>query len=70
MRVEIAADFTDWKPVELMHVRGDRWRLDFLLTQGVYRINVRIDGQAWIVPRGITVQDDEFGGHIGLLVVQ
>jgi len=69
-RVEIAADFTDWQPVALAHVDGNRWHLNIVLTPGVYRLNVRLDGGKWIVPRGLTVQDDEFGGRIGLLVVQ
>jgi hypothetical protein len=69
-RVEIAADFTDWQPVRLTHVEGNRWYLNIVLAPGVYRLNVRLDSGEWIVPRGLTVQDDEFGGRIGLLVVQ
>lgn len=69
-RVEIAADFTDWQPVRLTHVEGNRWHLNIVLAPGVYRLNVRLDSGEWIVPQGLTVQDDEFGGRIGLLVVQ
>jgi hypothetical protein len=69
-RVEIAADFTDWQAVALTRAGGNRWRLNVMLAPGVYRLNVRLDGGAWTVPRGLTVQDDEFGGRVGLVVIQ
>jgi hypothetical protein len=68
--VEIAGDFTDWQPVVLTHVGGNRWRLQVVLAPGVYRLNVRLDRGAWSVPRGLTAQDDEFGGRVGLVIVQ
>jgi len=68
--VEIAADFTDWQPVLLHAGRGGEWRLDLALAPGVYRLNVRVDGGPWIVPRGATPQEDEFGMLVGLVIVR
>jgi len=69
-RLEIAGDFTDWTPVTLERGPGDVWRLTLALPPGVYRLNVRVDGGAWIVPRGATPQEDEFGSRVGLIVVR
>ena len=69
-RVEIAGDFTDWQPLVLRRADGRAWELPVLLAPGVYRLNVRIDGGAWQVPRGATPQRDEFGGFVGLVVVR
>jgi len=68
--VELAADFTDWQPVQLQPAGRDTWRLDLTLAPGVYRLNVRIDGGPWSVPRGATPQADEFGSVVGLVVVR
>lgn len=68
--VELAADFTDWQPVRLRPAGRDTWRLDLPLPPGVYRLNVRIDGGPWSVPRGATPQTDEFGSVVGLVVVR
>lgn len=68
--VELAADFTDWQPVLLQPTGRDTWRLDLALAPGVYRLNVRIDGGPWSVPRGATPQADEFGSVVGLVVVR
>jgi hypothetical protein len=69
-RVEIAADFTDWQPVAFTMVRRSVWELPVALPPGVYRLNVRIDGGRWQVPRGARPQRDEFGGLVGLVVVR
>jgi hypothetical protein len=69
-RVELAGDFTDWQPVALERTRGPAWELSVELAPGVYRLNVRIDGGAWQVPRGATPQQDEFGGVVGLIIVR
>jgi hypothetical protein len=68
--VELAADFTDWQPVRLQPAGRDTWRLDLALAPGVYRLNIRIDGGPWTVPRGATAQVDEFGSVVGLVVVR
>ena len=67
--VEIAGDFSDWQPIALAR-RGDRWVFAVTLAPGVHRLNVRLDGGPWLVPRGATPQTDEFGGMVGLIVVR
>jgi hypothetical protein len=69
-RVEIAADFTDWQAVPLSAGDNAEWRLDLALAPGVYRLNVRVDGGPWVVPRGATPQQDEFGTLVGLIIVR
>ena len=66
--VEVRGDFTDWEPVELARVR-DTWRLDTPLPRGVRRLNVRVDGGAWSVPAGATLERDDFGSTVATLVV-
>lgn len=68
-RVELAGDFTDWLPREMERVDEATWALSLRLGSGIHRLNVRVDGGPWIVPRGITSLNDEFGGRVGLLVV-
>ena len=69
-RVEIMADFTNWEPVALRAEGDGRWVLTTLVPAGVHRVNVRIDGGAWTVPPGLTAVADEFGGAVGLLIVE
>jgi hypothetical protein len=74
-RVEIMGDFTDWEPVVLApsdssRARGGRWTLTWEMSRGVPRVNVRIDGGPWLVPAGTTPAPDDFGGKVGLFVVE
>lgn len=66
--VEIAGDFTDWRPVALVQ-EGGRWRARLPIARGVHRFNLRIDGGAWRVPPGVGHATDEFGGEAGLLAI-
>ena len=66
--IEVKGDFTDWEPVELARVR-DVFRLDTPLPSGVRRFNVRVDGGAWVVPAGATLEHDDFGATVATLVV-
>ena len=69
-RVEMMADFTDWLPVPLEATADDQWRLVLAVAPGVHRVNLRVDGGDWLAPPGLTAVRDEFGGAVGLLVVQ
>jgi hypothetical protein len=69
-QVELAADFTDWQARELVEVRAGVWELTVPLDSGIYRLNVRIDGGAWIVPLGLRTRRDDFGGAVGILVIR
>jgi hypothetical protein len=68
--VELMADFTDWTPVPFAERADGVWELALFISPGVHRVNVRVDGGPWQVPPGLTAARDEFGGEVGLLVVQ
>ncbi|MGQ0814561.1 MAG: glycogen-binding domain-containing protein [Gemmatimonadota bacterium] len=68
--VEIMADFSDWQPMPLIALGNDRWRLQLQLEAGVYRLNVRVDGGEWFAPGGARSEQDEFGGVVGVIVIQ
>ncbi len=67
--VELMGDFTDWEPVALVRVASSVWELQRPLAPGVHRVNVRIDGGRWLVPAGTRVEENEFGGVVGVVVV-
>jgi hypothetical protein len=67
--VEIMGDFTDWVPVALVRKKGAVWEVSLPVTPGVHRLNLRLDGGPWIVPAGLRLEKNEFGGAAGLLVV-
>lgn len=79
-RVELMGDFTDWTPVPLTRVAvapggreapaTDVWAVTVVLSPGVHRVNVRVDGGAWQAPPGLSAVHDDFGGSVGLLVVR
>lgn len=67
-RIELMGDLTAWSPVELQQ-DGDRWTLRLAAQPGVYRVNLRRDGGEWTVPPATTRALDEFGGVVGILVI-
>lgn len=69
-RVELSGDFSDWEPRDFQRISGDRWRATVVLPPGVYRFNVRMNGGDWSVPAGAGRVNDDFGGEVGVLVVQ
>jgi hypothetical protein len=70
--VEISGDFTNWIPVRLTPDSGsaDSWSARLPINSGKYEMNIRINGGPWTVPPGMLSMRDEFGGSVGLLVVQ
>jgi hypothetical protein len=68
--VEVMGDFTDWEPVALTRVGADRWEVPISVEPGVYRLNVRINGGPWQVPRGTRLELNEFGGSVGVLIIR
>jgi hypothetical protein len=68
-RVELAGDFTDWDPIPLTRVDRGTWEATLPIASGVHRVNVRIDGGAWIVPAGVTRLIDDFDGEVGIFAV-
>ncbi len=67
--VEIAGDFTDWQPIGLQRGDGGHWEITLPIATGVHRVNVRLDGGPWLVPRGTRVEEDHFGSAVGILVI-
>jgi len=70
--VEITGDFSNWVPVRLTPTGGtdESWSVTLPMESGKYQMNIRIDGGPWTVPPGLLSMLDEFGGSVGLLVVQ
>ena len=67
--VELAADFTGWEPVQMAPAGAGWWVVSRPLKPGKYQINLRMNGGRWVVPPGLLGMLDEFGGSVGLLVV-
>lgn len=68
--VEVSGDFTNWEPLRLAPSGGGWWVATLPIRPGKYQMNLRIDGGKWLVPPGLLSMVDEFGGAVGLLVVQ
>jgi hypothetical protein len=69
-RVELAGDFTDWRPIPLVRVLAGVWEARIDLRPGLYLVNLSVDGGAFEVPPGMDRTDDGFGGQAGVLVVR
>jgi hypothetical protein len=67
--VELAADFTDWDPLQMAPAGDGWWVVTRELKPGKYQLNLRMNGGKWVVPPGLLAMLDEFGGSVGLLVV-
>ncbi|HEY7502680.1 MAG TPA: glycogen-binding domain-containing protein [Gemmatimonadales bacterium] len=68
--VELAGDFTDWKPVVLHRWGADSWRTLLPVSPGLHRLAVRIDGGEWRAPPGTRPVESEFGGQVAEIVVE
>ncbi|HEY8259511.1 MAG TPA: glycogen-binding domain-containing protein [Gemmatimonadales bacterium] len=68
--VELAGDFTDWRPVELEAGPGGIWRTVLPIAPGIHRISVRMDGGPWQAPPGIRPAASEFGAEVGEVMVE
>lgn len=67
--VELAGDFTDWKPWPLRRTGDGMWETVLLIPSGLHRLNLRIDGGEWIVPAGLSRAADDFGDEVGMVAV-
>jgi hypothetical protein len=68
--VELAGDFTNWKPIALRQGETDEWEVTLAISAGVHRVAIRIDGDSWTTPPGVTAVADEFQGTVGVIVVR
>jgi hypothetical protein len=69
-RLAIAGDWNDWTPLPLVRGPGDTWVLTVRLPPGLYRFSLVVDGDRWVVPEGVALVADDFGGQVGLLLVR
>lgn len=69
-RMEITGDLTGWEPVAMRAEPDGWWMIALDGEPGTYEITVRRDGGAWLVPPGLRVRRDEFGGVSGLLTLR
>jgi len=68
--VEVMGDFTDWRAVPLQPAGNQNWTLTLPIVTGTHRMNLRVDGGGWGVPRDLPVLTDEFSGVVALLTIQ
>ncbi|GIW51353.1 MAG: hypothetical protein KatS3mg081_0708 [Gemmatimonadales bacterium] len=68
-RVDLVGDWTGWEPVPMERAADGSWFVRVRLQPGVYRFNLIVDGQRWIVPDGVVAIDDGYGGKTGLLII-
>lgn len=68
-RVELAGDFTAWRPVQLNREADGWWTMTLSIEPGTYQMNVRVNGGVWIAPPGLTTVADEFGAVVGVLPI-
>jgi hypothetical protein len=68
--VEVSGDFTNWTPVRLERESNGSWSAAFPIDRGKYQMNLRLDGGKWLVPPGLLSMLDEFGGSVGLLIIE
>ncbi|HEX5438290.1 MAG TPA: glycogen-binding domain-containing protein [Gemmatimonadaceae bacterium] len=67
--VEVMGDFTEWRPVALTATGGGAWEVALPIAPGIHRVNIRVNGGAWVAPPGLAVASDDFGGVVGLLPI-
>lgn len=68
LAVEVAGDFSEWKPVPLVRV-GGQWIARIALPPGKYHVGVRANLGPWHAPRNLARVRDDFGGESGLIVI-
>ncbi|MFL5517876.1 MAG: glycogen-binding domain-containing protein [Gemmatimonadales bacterium] len=68
--VELAGDFTDWRPVELAPAVGSEWRVVLPIVPGLHRLAIRIDSRTWQAPPGTRRVTSEFGSEVGEVAVE
>jgi len=67
--VEVAGDFTAWRPVRLVRAASGDWTATLAIAPGPHHVNLRIDGEAWLAPPGLPAARDDFAGAVGVLLV-
>ena len=68
MLVNVAGDFSDWKPIPLVR-EGAFFVGRVRLGPGSYRVAVQVNDGAWRAPRNLARIRDDFGGEAGIVVI-
>ncbi|MBC8088636.1 MAG: hypothetical protein H7Z40_15335 [Phycisphaerae bacterium] len=68
--VELMGDATAWNITNMNRGNDGRWQVELKLGAGAHRFAVRADGGDWIAPPGLPLGSNEFGGSVGLLVLE
>ncbi len=68
--VAIVGEWNQWQPAPLVRVARGRWQAVLPLARGAWRFQLVIDGSRWIVPPGVPRLPDDFGGEVGVLVIE
>lgn len=68
-RVEIAGDFTDWRPLALLRLNGGWWGVMVQADPGPHRVQIRLDGGAWFAPPGLPRAEPGPAGEAATLIV-
>ena len=68
-QVDVAGDFTNWKPLATYRAPNGVWYVDLRIPPGRYRYAFRVDGRDWRIPDGTAAVDDDLGGKSAWLVV-
>jgi len=69
-RVELAGDFTDWRPVALEPASEGDWRVVLPIAPGLHRLAVRVNGGDWQAPPDTRTVISEFDTRIGEVVIE
>ena len=68
--VELSGDFTGWKPIALQRADDNHWSVTLAIAPGMHRLAIRVDGDAWAPPPGVSAVPDEFQGTVGVIVIK
>ncbi len=68
--VELMGDATSWSVTSMSRTRDGKWRAELRVQPGMHRVVVRADGGHWVAPPGLPLSTDDFGSHVGMLIVK
>ena len=58
-----------WTPIALLPVHANWWAAVVRVPPGIHRVQIRLDGGAWLAPPRLPRADDGPGGPSGTLIV-
>lgn len=67
--VAIAFEHDNWTPHPMRPAGDRRWTAEVALPPGLHRFSLILDGVRWTVPEGVRTLPDDFGGHVGIIVI-